>query len=295
MLKCSRCLGVFPVPGARQPSPSPRPARAKRPAPGGENLSLPLEEPVWKDEAEPPLAGDFSSTGSEEFTLGADAGGEEDAPLREAPAAESVQPVGAAIPPMEEESETPPVGRVDRRAHRKRSDVKPILIFLFLVVAGYAVFTRALFASPAWCDRLVGRLPLIGTLGSERLLVRKVALSDVVGTYQRIKEGKEVFVITGKAVNTASVALYGIQITGKLYDSGNRPLEQKTIYCGNVISTKVIKELTSRELSIVQGVNPPSRFTVEPGGTSTFVIVFMEPPRDAVEFSAQVVAVQRQA
>ena len=50
---------------------------------------------------------------------------------------------------------------------------------------------RALFASPALCDKLVSRLPLIGGLGNDRLLTRKVALSDVVGNYQRIKDGKE--------------------------------------------------------------------------------------------------------
>jgi hypothetical protein len=34
---------------------------------------------------------------------------------------------------------------------------------------------------------------------------------------------------------------------------------------------------------------------IEPGESSTFVIVFMEPPHDAAEFSTRVVAAQRQA
>jgi len=287
MLKCSRCQRVFPAPSAKKPA-SPRPAREKPAPAGGENLTLPLDEPSWKDEPEPPPEEQFSPPGGEEFTLGADATGDEGAPPRRTP---------ASTPPEEEEEEgaAPAARRAERHARRERSDVKPVFIFLLLVVAGYAVLTRALFASPVWCDRLVGRLPLIGTLGDERLLVRKVALSDVVGSYQRIKEGKEVFVITGKALNTASVALHGVQIAGKLYDGTRRPLDQKTIYCGNVISTKVLKDLTPRELSILQKLSPPRRFMVEPGAASTFVIVFMDPPHDAVEFSTQVVAAQRQA
>lgn len=180
-------------------------------------------------------------------------------------------------------------------AHRDRGKVRAIFVFLGLVVAGYAVLARTLFASPVLCDRVVSRLPLIGSLADDRLLTRKVALSDVVVNYQRIKDGKEVLVITGKAVNTSPVALHGVQVVGKLYDGSGRALDEKTIYCGNVISAKVLKDLTPTELSILQKLNPPKRFTIEPGESSTFVIVFMEPPRDIVEFSANVVAAQRQA
>ena len=111
---------------------------------------------------------------------------------------------------------------------------------------------------------------------------------------QRIKDGKDVFVISGKAVNTARTALHSVQITGKLLDATGKELEQKTIYCGNVISTKLLKDLSPREVSVLQTLNPPKRFMIEPGESSTFVIVFMDPPRAATEFSTQVVAAQRQ-
>ena len=178
---------------------------------------------------------------------------------------------------------------------RERAHIVPLFVFLALVAAGYGMLTSALFANPALSDKLVGRIPLIGTLGDERLLVRKVALSDVVGSYQRIKDGKEVFVITGKALNTAPVALQGVQIAGKLFDNTGGSLDQKVISCGNVISTKVLKDLTPQEVSILQKLNPPKKFVIEPGESSTFVIVFMDPPRQAVEFTTQVVAAQRQA
>jgi len=101
-------------------------------------------------------------------------------------------------------------------------------------------------------------------------------------------------VITGKALNTAPVALRGVQIRGTMYNNAGRAVEEKTIYCGSVISTKVLKDLTPRELSILQKLSPPKQFALEPGEAATFVIVFMDPPRAAVEFSAQVVAAQHQ-
>jgi hypothetical protein len=117
----------------------------------------------------------------------------------------------------------------------------------------------------------------------------------MIGGYQRIKDGKAVFVITGKAMNTAPVALHGVQIAGKLFDDAGRGLDEKTIHCGNVISTKVLKDLTRRELSVLQTLSPPSKFMIEPGESSTFVIVFMDPPRSAATFTTQVVAAHRQA
>jgi len=177
----------------------------------------------------------------------------------------------------------------------ERGRVWALMIFLAAVLASYGMLMRALLTSPQLCDHLLSRVPLLGLSGDERLLTRKIALSDVNGGYQRIKDGKQVFVISGKALNTAPVALHGVQIAGKLFDDGGHELDQKIIFCGNVISTKVLKDLTPREVSILQKLSPPKRFSIEPGQSSTFVIVFMEPPREAVEFRTQVAAAQRQA
>jgi predicted Zn finger-like uncharacterized protein len=328
MLKCSRCRHIFPAPGSKRPPP----ATPKPTEPTAESLTLPFEDSAWKDEAEPSPGPDFDISEPEEgFTLGTGDEPEEESVAPPPPTEPDATPAAHARPLPEDEEEIAvkrddededdeeeleleqdmPVRRPRRPARprgerqtreggrkrdgRERGKMWALLIFLMVVVGSYAMLTRALFASPALCDRLIGRLPLVGTLGDDRLLTRKVALSEVVGSYQRIKDGKEVFVITGKALNTAPVALHGVQISGTLYNRAGQGLDQKTISCGNVISAKVLKDLTPQEVSILQKLSPPKRFMIEPGESSTFVVVFMDPPHDAVEFSARVVAAQRQA
>lgn len=296
MLKCSRCGNVFPAPAAKKLAPPPPPTAEEPPPAVDGNLTLPFEDGAWKDEPEPEPEDHFiGPEQQEEFTLGVGHETEETAAVRQPPAPPPVVRVLAQEPEPDEPEMEVEERQTFRPEETERSGVTAILIFLAIVLAAYGVLTRALFASPALCDRLVGRLPLIGRLSDDRLLIRKVALSDVAGNYQRIKDGKEVFVITGKALNTAPVALQAVQIVGKVYDTGGQLLDQKVIYCGNVVSAKVLKDLTPRELSILQKLSPPKRFMIEPGESSTFVIVFMDPPRQAVEFSTQVLAVQRQA
>jgi len=294
MLKCSRCRHVFPAPRSKKQAPvSERGETAART--GDENLTLPFDEPAWKDEAEPSPVDDLTIAESEEgFTLGTEAEVDDlTVPLPDPPPPVA-PPKRRRRRAVVDDDDTEQASDDDHPSGRERGKVSAIFVFLAIVVGAYAVLTRALFASPALCDRMVGRLPLIGSLGDDRLLTRKVALSEVVGNYQRIKDGKDVFVISGRALNTAPVALHGVQIVGKLFDGNGQVLDQKVIYCGNVISVKVLKDLTQRELSILQ-LNPQTkRFVIEPGESSRFVIVFMEPPRAAGEFTTQVVAAQRQ-
>jgi hypothetical protein len=322
MFKCSRCRHIFPAPSAEQRQPTPpttAPRGAKARPTSEQNLTLPFEKTHEKESADS-APGDLTvPEADEDFTLGTEEpsleltvpdDAEPEVPPVRSPAtardATPDEPVALDVDLNREDEtliekeaaiEEEPAKRPRRsraRQPRARSHVVPLFVFLGLVVTGYGVLTSALFTNPALSDKLVGRIPLIGTLGDERLLVRKVALSEVVSSYQRIKDGKDVFVITGKALNTAPVALQGVQIAGKLFDNTGAPLDQKVISCGNVISTKVLKDLTPQEVSILQRLNPPKKFVIEPGESSTFVIVFMNPPRQAVEFTTQVVAAQRQ-
>src|SRR5262249_16992374 len=71
MLKCSRCRHIFPAPSSKKRAASPPAAAAKAKQADGANLSLPFDEPGWKDEAEAPAADSFDESEPDEgFVLG---------------------------------------------------------------------------------------------------------------------------------------------------------------------------------------------------------------------------------
>jgi len=316
MLKCSRCDHIFPAPsakGKKRPAPTPPAPDVAVPA-AEKSLTLPFDEPQWKADTETAAANNLDvSEPEEDFTLGdeekpegftlPDDASDRDVTRPAPPAASAIAPpppvyTDAAVDEDEEDDGEVEWDEEESAPEPRRaatSPVVPLLVFAGVVTAIYFVIASALISSPILRHRFLGRLPIIGSLGGDRLLTRKVALSEVVGNYQRIKDGKQVFVITGKALNTATVALHSVQIAGRLYDREGRALDEKVIYCGNVVSAKVLKDLTPRELSVLQRLNPTKRFMLEPGESSTFFIVFMKPPRGAVDYAVQVVGAQHQA
>jgi hypothetical protein len=204
-----------------------------------------------------------------------------------------------------DEDEPPPVLSRPKRSAPKREPKAPavddrgkfraIVLFLLLCVMAYGALATTLLSMPDMADRFVRSLPLVGSMLAGDRLSRQIALSELSASYHRIKEGKEVFVITGRALNTATVPLHAVQIRGQLFDRDGNLVDQRSIYCGNVVSTKVLRDLTPRELKFLQDIQPPKQFQIEPGDGAGFVIVFMDPPASAAEFSAQVVGAQRQA
>jgi predicted Zn finger-like uncharacterized protein len=335
MLKCSRCRHIFPGPSpattAAPPKPTPPPAAVapppKPPIPA-ENLSFTFSPAEAKEapKREPDLTIDEPEP---EFQLGTDADEvHEDLTLPDpepAPEPAKAPPPSTRLssPAAPRRPAPPPDDRgadvfvdefqeqIDEQLHSEFDEpfeeqeeeppmprgisVRPVVIFLGLVVAAYAVVAWTLRANPAVADSLFQKLPFISSLTEDRLLNRKIVLSDVTGGYQRIKDGQNVFVITGRALNNAPVTVRNVQILGRLFNSEGTQLDEKAIYCGNVISLKILKSLTQREVSVLQDLKPPKRFGIAPGEETIFVIVFMQPPSGVTEFSGQVVAAQRQA
>ena len=330
MLKCSRCRHIFPGPSrpaaANPPSSAPAPDAPR----AVENLSFTFSQPGAK-EAPPDLTIDEPE---QEFELGTDAPVPTTAIGSGAPPADPIaQPfdtddtepeldapsfagpskgLQAASKPTapanldrdfdsdEFDDGAEPRDEFDEpfeepRAMSQGISARPVVIFLALVVGAYAAIAWTLRANPVLADSLFHKLPFISSLTEDRLLNRKIVLTDVTGGYQPIKDGQSVFVITGNALNNAPVTVRNIEIVGRLFDKSSAQLDEKAIYCGNVISMKILKSLTQREVSILQNLKPPKRFGIAPGEESTFVIVFMQPPAGVTEFSSQVLSVQRQA
>jgi hypothetical protein len=58
------------------------------------------------------------------------------------------------------------------------------------------------------------------------------------------------------------------------------------------MSLKIVRDLSSKEISLLQRLEPPKRFEIRPGESAGFSVVFMSPPPGLKEFSAKVLAAQ---
>jgi hypothetical protein len=158
----------------------------------------------------------------------------------------------------------------------------------------YGALTWTLLDDPDWAERLTQTLPIIGKEVRERSGGQDVGLVDVRGRYERTKDGKLVFVVTGKAVNHSAESLRGVQIVSKLYDRTDRPLEEQVSACGNPMEAK-IGDLSIHQAAILRGIKPPPEFSVQPGTQCPFVAIFLDVPMSVGAFSTEVFRARRQA
>jgi predicted Zn finger-like uncharacterized protein len=321
-LRCARCGHVFPYTRAEtrrrvatgkrevQSAETPHPQlpfaaeREEEPAAATDDVHREAEPPAKtraqgerepsvpsrNDKAEPKAVSKASRGASfqfdedEDFTLG-----DEDEELNALPEPEPVAPPKPRPP------------RKPRPAPSVRDDRGPfrtLVVLLLGCVASYAVYAATLLVRPDRAQALLSSIPLIGGgLGEERLWARRVRLDDVQAGLQQIKGGREVLVVSGKAVNTTTLPLQAVQISAELLGPRGQVLEQKVIFCGNVVSARVLRDLTPQEISLLQQVAPPKQFAIPPGEASPFVVVFpvdRDEQKRPTEFRLRVLAARRQ-
>jgi len=308
--KCSRCGHIFayqsetvpsaePEPEANpEPSPPPPPQAAKPevPRPSSprrdlESLSFqfktppaPMPDPVIEQRAE--QAAEVEEE-LDDFTF-------EDEP----PAPRTPPPPPPRKSPVVRDEPRFVRGEDDLREDEEESGAagRPYLFFLGGLVAIYALLTLNLLNHPTQAEKLLASLPVVGeVLAEDHLLQVRIQLQDVDGAYHHIKDDRVVFIVSGRAVNTSAEPLKGVQIESTLYDASGRPIETKSIYTGNAMSLKIVKDLSSKEISLLQRLEPPKRFEIRPGESAGFSVVFLSPPAGAKEFTARVVAAQSSA
>lgn len=162
---------------------------------------------------------------------------------------------------------------------------------MLAVTLGYALLSVYFYTHPARVGELLGSVPIIGQqLAEARLNPASIQLTDVRGQYQRVKGDLLVFVVSGVAINNAPVPVSGIQIQGRI--SGKEELRQ-VVFCG--AAPRDVRDLTAREIDLLQTLTPPKDWMLAPGQSGHFLVAFVTPPVPLREFAAEVVAVRRGA
>ena len=78
-----------------------------------------------------------------------------------------------------------------------------------------------------------------------------------------------------------------IQIEGRIAGAQE---QRQVVFCG--AAPRDVKELSLREIALLQTLEPPKDWSLAPGEQAAFLVVFAAPPTDLHEFGAEVVAVQ---
>jgi hypothetical protein len=291
LLKCSRCQHIFPLPGSSPRDPDatpvhfsrpaePKPARRRAPRRQEEPANLSFSFGDEDDDWEAGSPGD-ESVAEEKFSLTAAEARETEVLL------DSVGP--DAQPPDEEDAVVPS----EASSAGGGITLRPVFVFLFIVVSAYMVLAGTLYANPDFTDQIVRNVPLVGT-GVGGLINRKVLLIDVEGSYERTRAGKDIFVVTGAAVNHAEFSLSSIQVRIQLLDSGGNVLHERVVFCGSTVPRKLLRDLTVAEVSVLGRLKPPRTLLIRPGERAPFMAVFADPSPAVSELSTQVAAAQRQ-
>ncbi|MBF0467739.1 MAG: DUF3426 domain-containing protein [Desulfamplus sp.] len=102
------------------------------------------------------------------------------------------------------------------------------------------------------------------------------------------------FVITGQVVNHSKIACKDIKIEGTLLATNKLKVKDKTVLCGNIISEDQLLSLDMNAInSILYSSDSNKRFTVEPGRSIPFMIVFSDFPSNLENFTVSVTSYKR--
>ena len=136
-------------------------------------------------------------------------------------------------------------------------------------------------------------------IAKEALMVLKnnhlrpgIALQSLRPSFQTIQGNRQVFVLSGTAVNRNPVSVREVRLEGHIFNAEGKEIDRQIISVGNAISAKMLRDLTAQEISILQRLNPQKRFEIHSDESAGFVMVFLKPSAEVKNFSCRVLSVE---
>ena len=161
-------------------------------------------------------------------------------------------------------------------------------LFIFFSIAALAYK-----AQPAPVERLLKKIPwLNSSLFRSNHLRRGITIQAVVTRFQRIQGNKDVFVVSGRAVNHNPVNVREVRVEGYTFGADGKIIEQQTTTVGNAVSAKIVRDLSREDIAALQKQPPVKRFELPPEESSGFAIVFFKSSGDIKSFSFRVVSAE---
>lgn len=171
----------------------------------------------------------------------------------------------------------------------QQASILPYLTLFGILVIFFSLLAVISYAQPKASETLLKNIPLVGrSVLKNNHLKDGILLGSLRGRYQSIQGNREVFVITGVAINENPVVIREIQISGRVYNENGKELEQQTIWVGNTLSAKIIRGMTAEDIPHLQSLKPLKSFEMPPGDSVPFAVVFLRSTRSAKDFTCEV-------
>lgn len=168
----------------------------------------------------------------------------------------------------------------------------------FVSLVGLAVFAFVLVSviyqmNPQALDSLMRRIPWYGgAVFENRHFKRTLAFESLASGVQPALNQTEVFVVSGKLVNGNDRGIHKVRVEAQIFDSEGKPLARQAIFLGNAISAKIIKEMSLREIALLQSLKPQKAYPIPPHESVNFTIVFPKPKAPVDSFSCRVLSAE---
>jgi len=162
-----------------------------------------------------------------------------------------------------------------------------ILLIVLLILAGVGYGAFVIWEKSADLKKVTpGFSALRQFLGLSDEKEGSIAIEKLRGYYLENIKSARLFVIEGQAVNHWNESRSFIKVKGTLLDAKGTKVEEKVVYCGNILSEKDLKELPKeaieKSLSSQFGISF-SNVNIPPDKSVPFMIVFTDPPTGAAE------------
>jgi predicted Zn finger-like uncharacterized protein len=177
----------------------------------------------------------------------------------------------------------------------QQTSTLPYLSLFALLILFFSLATAFQYAYPKVLDRWMKKVPLIGAaIARNDRLKEGVALQSLRGGYQVIQGNREIFVVSGVAMNQNPVVIREVRIGGETFASDEKSIEQQEMWIGNAISAKIIRGMTAQDILDLQRLKPLKTFDIPPGDSVPFTIVFLKPAKAVKKFTATVLAAEEE-
>jgi hypothetical protein len=288
---------------------APPPPRASGPAPGQAdhataNADNPLARSFADEEPKTPetLNFDFGDDPAEQHQMGEttepedrydrwQVGNPEADPIqpRMTPEMSRYQARRAALAQAGRRAERPAPAPTDSDDRDRVRSSSFFLALFALVVIGFGALTFMLLLSPSLSRGLLSQLPLIGgEFNAVALHPNAVSLRDVHAEYRVLDKHRHALIVSGRAENRGAEPLHAIQVGVSLVDTNQRPVVTQSVFCGDLVSPKIVSQMTPHELQFFQKLAPPRNFVLKSGDSTPFFVMFVNPPPGVANFQVSI-------